>query len=279
MDNWEIALHERIRAAQRDPRTANELILLALTAPNEDVDWECVAILHLRGSWEVFKAARSLCLSDCVVEKTLGANILGQLGVPDRTFPNECVDVLLSLLRSEVDVGVLQATCFALGHTSDNRAADELAKLATHPSDLIRYGVAFAIANLQNQIAIDTLIQLTTDAVVEVRDWATFGLGNQIETNSPEIRNALLHATTDPDDIVRGEAFMGLVRQRDERGIEPMIRELSVWRTLKHGDYVLDAVAELADSRLLPALLQLKESLDVQDERLNNAIHRCSHGK
>ena len=279
MDNWEIALHERIRAAQNDLRTANELISLALAEPDEDVAWESVVILHLRGSWEVFEAARSLCQSDCVVEKTLGVNILGQLGVPDRTFPNECVDVLLPLLRSEVDVGVLQATCFALGHTSDKRAADELTKLATHPSDLIRYGVAFAIANLQNQIAIDTLIQLTTDTVVEVRDWATFGLGNQIESNNPEIRSALLHATTDANEVVRGEAFMGLARRRDERVMEPLIRELSVWHSLEHNDYVLDAAAELADARLLPMLLQLQESLDSQDERLHNAIQRCSQGE
>lgn len=276
MENWEIALYERIRAAQNDPRTENELISLTLAEADEDVAWEYVAILHQRGSWEVFQAAQSLCQTDCVVEKTLGANILGQLGVPNRTFPNECVDVLLSLLRSEVDIGVLDATCFALGHTSDNRAAAELAKLATHPSDLIRYGVAFAIANLQNQIAIDTLIQLTTDTVVEVRDWATFGLGNQIETNNPEIRNALLHATTDPDDIVRGEAFMGLARRRDERVLNPMIHELSVWHSLKHGDYVLDAAAELGDARLLPILLQLKESACSHDARFNDAIQRCS---
>ena len=279
MDDWETALHERVRAAQNDPRTANELISLALAEPDKDVAWEYVVLLHLRGSWDVFEAVRSLCQSDCVVEKTLGVNIVGQLGVPNRTFPNECVDALLSLLSSEVDVGVLQATCFALGHTSDNRAADELAKLATHPSDRIRYGVAFAIANLHNQIAIDTLIQLSTDTAVEVRDWATFGLGSQIEADTPEIRDALFRATTDADEVVRGEAFIGLARRRDERVIEPLIRELFAWHSLKLGDYVLDAAVELADARLLPILKQLQESLNGQDERLHNAIQRCSPGE
>ncbi len=192
MDDWEIALHERIRAAQNDPRTANELISLALIEPDEDVAWEYVVILHLRGSWDVFEAARSLCQSDCVVEKTLGANILGQLGVPDRTFPNECVDVLLPLLRSQADEEIIYAACIALGHTNDNRAADELAKLATHPSDRIRCGVAFALANLQNQIANDTLIQLTTDTVVEVRDWATFGSEAK---SKPTIQKSATHCS------------------------------------------------------------------------------------
>ena len=279
MENWEIAFHERVRAAQSDPRTVNELISLALAEPDEDVAWEYVVILRLRGSWDVFEAARSLCQSDCVVEKTLGVNILGQLGVQDRTFPNQCVDVLLPLLRSESDEDLLRATCIALGHNSNDRATEEVARLSTHDSDWVRYGVAFALPYFHNETAINTLIELMKDSNTVVRDWATFGLGSQTEADTPEIRNALLHATTDPDDTVRGEAFMGLARRRDERVMEPLIRELSVWHSLEHGDHVLDAAAELADSRLLPILLHLQESLGSHDERLHNAIQRCSQGE
>ncbi len=72
---------------------------------------------------------------------------------------------------------------------------------------------------------------------------------------------------------------MGLARRRDERVMEPLIRELSVWHSHEDGDNVLDAAAELADSRLLPILLHLRESLASHDERLHNAIQRCSQGE
>ena len=85
-------LADRIREAQDDPRTVEELVSLALIEQDENAAWDVVSILHLRGTHEVFDAARSLCRSRCAAEQTLGANILGQLGVPDRSFPDESVE-------------------------------------------------------------------------------------------------------------------------------------------------------------------------------------------
>ena len=47
---------------------------------------------------------------------SLGANILGQLGTPDRTFPEECVRVLLDMLNAERAPEVLRTILVALGH-------------------------------------------------------------------------------------------------------------------------------------------------------------------
>ena len=102
------------RQAQADPRTAHEFIAIALTEPDELKAWEAVVKLHFRGTNEVLDAACQSCVSHCSQEKTLGANILGQRGVPERTFPKESVAVLLKLLELEKDEGVLDACCIAL---------------------------------------------------------------------------------------------------------------------------------------------------------------------
>ena len=85
-------LTSRIREAQDDPRTVGELVSLALSEQDENAAWDVVGILHFRGTQEVFDAARLLCRSCCAAEQTLGANILGQLGVPVRSFPDESVE-------------------------------------------------------------------------------------------------------------------------------------------------------------------------------------------
>ena len=85
-------LTSSIREARDDPRTVEELVSLALSEQDENAAWDVVSILHLRGTHEVFDAARSLCQSCCDAEQTLGVNILGQLGVPDHSFPDESVE-------------------------------------------------------------------------------------------------------------------------------------------------------------------------------------------
>src|SRR5579871_1075613 len=88
----------RTREARNDPRATHEFITMALTEPDENAAWEAVVTLHFRGTRDVFEAAWDLCASACPQERTLGANILGQLGVPKRTFPDQSVEVLLRLL-------------------------------------------------------------------------------------------------------------------------------------------------------------------------------------
>ena len=69
--------------------------------------------LQWRGSHEVLDRAAQLCRSFCVMERRTGADILGQLGVPDRTFPERCLQILLGMLECEQDHGVLQSIVVA----------------------------------------------------------------------------------------------------------------------------------------------------------------------
>jgi hypothetical protein len=74
--------------------------------------------------------------------------------------------------------------------------------------------------------AVRTLIELSADPDADIRDWATFGLAQQIGTNTREVREALYARVEDEDDDTRAEALMGLARRRDERVSVPLIKEL-----------------------------------------------------
>src|SRR5688500_8409365 len=70
--------------ARNDPRLTASLIRFALTEEDEDKVWEVISLLQFRGNREVLEAARKLCESNHANERRLGADILGQLGIPNR---------------------------------------------------------------------------------------------------------------------------------------------------------------------------------------------------
>ncbi len=269
-------LADRIRAAQNDPRSVEELVSLALSEQDENAAWTVVSILHLRGTQEVFDAARSLCISSCASEQTLGANILGQLGVPEHSFPDKSVDILLTLIQPDQDTDVLDAACIALGHIHEPRSIPSICNLASHSSMEVRYAVAYALGGFTDDLAIETLISLTRDQEESVRDWAMFALGSQCEVDTPEIRNTLFHGTGDQSEVVRGEALVGLASRHDDRVIEPINQELLAWETARYPHFASDAAEAIASPQLLPTLLRIKQGIDSCDTRFDEAIRRCS---
>ena len=102
----------------------------------------------------------------------------------------------------------------------------------------------FGKSNLQ------LLIQLTRDADRSNRDWATMLLAGH-GPKTDEVRNALLAAAEDEDEIVRAEAIEGLVERDREKALALVKRELS-------GEFVsvplLYAATELADPSLVTLL-------------------------
>jgi HEAT repeat protein len=184
-----------------------------------DDDSPCPATvaLHERGSREVLDAALTLCTSLDSKWRSLGARLLGELGSPERTFPEECCDELVRLLRDPSQSVVISAI-YALGHLGNHRRDAELLALQDHPDPAIRKGVAFALSGTSLPEAVPILLKLMEDPDVEARDWATTTLGQAPGFDSPEIRAALLaRATEDDDEIVRGEALHGLALRGDRR--------------------------------------------------------------
>jgi HEAT repeat protein len=269
-------LKELTEEARRSPPSTWDLINRALTEPDEEEAWDAVVTLHFRATREVFEEARALCRSECPQERSLGADILGQLGVPVRAFPDESVALLAEMSRRETDSEVVGSVCTALGHLHHPGAIEPLLRWKRHPEAEIRFRVAMALGGHEELPAINGLIELSTDSDEDVRDWATFGLGTQIDLDTPQIREALCARLDDHDAVTRAEAFVGLARRKDERVIPPLIAALRPERLDEYEprqDLVLEAAEEIADPRLLPALLAMRGHPD--SERIEEIIQRC----
>lgn len=207
------------------------------------------------------------------MECRLGADVLGQLGVPDRTFPKECGDQLLDMLGDEHDADVLHAIFVAFSHLDDRRAVSVAGRYALHPSSAVRHAVVLAVTGHEDEAAIDLLIALSTDADSQVRDWSTFGLGSQLDLDTPKIRAALRSRLEDEDDDTRAEAHMGLARRKDRQVISAIAAEL---QKPVIGSLSIEAAEVIAAPELLPHLIALRESSDIESALLESAIQSCS---
>jgi hypothetical protein len=118
----------------------------------------------------------------------------------------------------------------------DEASAADLAAvlaLADHHNADVRRAVASTLPALHHRDGlstdgiVETLIELTTDPDLRVRDWACFGLGQQLhEVDTAELREALVARLDDLDDLdndTRYEAMRGLARRRDPR-VVPYVR-------------------------------------------------------
>lgn len=268
---------------QLKEKTTDELIQLALTARNDDdhyhPGWDAISVLHHRASGEVFEAARQLCKSDDPAKRSTGAAILAQLGIPERTYHEETLEIFLNMLDTEQDTDVLHSVIIALGHTYEEpRKVKPLLKFKNHPDLLIRYGVAFSLAGENDLSAIAALIELSQDEDDLVRDWATFGLGSQTDVDTPEIREVLFNHAIDLHDTgnAPGEGLVGLARRRDKRAYELILKALEADNI---GSFILEAAEELHDIRLYPVLVKLLEHGNYNEyERrdLGKAIAACA---
>lgn len=266
----------REKSLPADSRSTAELIRLALDAPDEDAAWKFVTILHTRGDHEVLDAARNLCQSDQPKERTLGAHILGQMGAPGTGFPEAVYECLANLLRRETDEKVLAAIAFALGHLDDPRCIELLLCLKGHPSAGVRFGVVNGISGQNHPAAVQTLIELSRDEDRETRDWATFGLGTFIDTDSEEIRHALRERLEDEFEEIRNEALMGLARRKDPAAQQPLLAALSVETP---SPMHIEAAMAMGDPVLLPALVAIRRRLEnefsTEADWLGKAIASC----
>jgi HEAT repeat protein len=215
-------------------------------------DWEAATALHWLGSREVLEEALKLTTSFDPRVRARAADILGQLGVPERTFPEECLRATIDLLSNDTDPRVLRAAAVALGHLpKEPRGTCALVKLVAHDDRDVRFGVAFALGGRSDPEAIATLISLTRDDDDEVRDWATFGLGSLCNIDTEPVRAALLDRVTDEHFDTRSEALIGLAQRGDE------------------------AAGLLGREELLPALRDLRSWWDVDEDLLERSIQQC----
>lgn len=255
-----------------DPRTVEELINAALSEVDEHVADAAIAALCWKGTRDVLHHAKALSESSCARSRRLGALMLGQLGVPDRTYPAECKSILRRMLQTEGTLEVLQSVLVAISHQNDAEAIPLVIRYSSNPDVEVRLAVVHALSGHEDVRAIETLIALSRDPEPQVRDWATFGLGTQLDLNTPEIRGALVARLEDPDDDARAEALMGLASRKDSRVTAALGKELT---SNNVGTLVVEAAETLAARELYGPLIALREWWDVDVKLLERAIAAC----
>ena len=127
--------------------------------------------------------------------------------------------------------------------------------------------------------AIGALIRLSMDVDLDVRNWATFELGAQMEADTPEIRDALILRLSDEDLEVRGEALVGLANRRDPRVVPSILKE---WEQHDEtGILSIEAAGTTGDPVFLPQLEKFLTTMEWSEDdsyfrsQLERAIVAC----
>ncbi len=244
-------------------RSFEELLEHARVEWTSDAEWAPnLSALAYRGDEEVLFRARAMAEHDDPSERGIAAFLLGQLGTPVRTFPNESAAALVGMTAREQDPGVLEAVAHAFGHLGEVYGLDELVALAGHADARVREASAIALAGRAHQRAVDTLIRLSRDDERDVRDWATFALGMLASEDSEQLRDALAARLADPDPETRLEAVHGLALRGDRRAVEPALELLAeaagsdgdLWRRMELRETAQRLAAQTGDERFDPYL-------------------------
>jgi HEAT repeat protein len=267
--------------------SVDELFALARSAQDEEAYADVVEELRKRPEERTFKIASVLCDSFAPGERGLGVDVLAHLGVEpgtdagDGPYAEQATNVLLRLLEEDDDPGVLQAAAFGLSHIHDPRAIQPLVALSAHPAAEVRYSVVHGLLGHDEDRAVAALIRLSNDADDEVRNWATFALGVQIDRDTPELSEALAARLDDPHEETRAEAIRGLARRRDERALEPALAAVADGGGASVDEAIVLLGASTGDPRLRPHLERLRDdpaAAELYGAELERALERSGSG-
>ncbi len=257
------------------------LIKKAIEARDHNAGWRYIVALHRRGTKDVLDVATALCHSKKAKDRAIGADVLGQLGIPERTFPEKALKVLRDMLRVEQDAIVLSSILIAIGHSQDSddkSGLDLIIEKKGHENEDVRFGVVYALLGRSDRVSISALVELSTDRDNHVRDWATFGLGSQIDVNNKAIREALWNRVSDSDLNTKSEGIVGLAKRHDKR-IRPVLLEQLNDEAPR--SMIFEAAAEFGDRIFLPHLRAIRKKAAAEkgiDEwwlrSLNDAIKK-----
>ncbi|WP_052433471.1 HEAT repeat domain-containing protein [Streptacidiphilus carbonis] len=230
-------------------------------AAEAEHDWDAYRAL----AWEAAKEERGVTALRCglellesarLLEREVGCDLVGNAADQHAALRDEAVTALLALAEVETEVCVLLSLVRGLGQTQDPRAVHVLVRLSRHGDADLRRQVAsditFVNSGLPDGPDVQALIQLTQDQDPEVRNWAAFTLGFQLEQDTTAIRDALWKCTTDEYSEVREEGARGLARRHDPRAV-PLIAELLDSDDGAH-IFTFDAAEILGVPELLPSL-------------------------
>jgi HEAT repeat protein len=247
------------------------------SARESDVFWSTVAQAAAAVPVdEVLASAVTFCRADADALRATGAGMLAELCNLEGEWGAEVLGILAPLLERETSLDVIRIALHGVGLSGLAEGIPIVLRFAAHADGGVRLDATHALYSCAGEqpsrATIGALIELSADPDEHVRDWATFGLGTQVDVDDGDVRAALVARLNDPFLDAREEAAVGLARRRDPRAFEPV-------RELLEADEVstvtVEAAGYLADERLLRPLLELGEWWEDDPELLRAAIDRC----
>lgn len=246
--------------------TDEKLFFRLVNNKSDKTYWDNIRELRSRPNTNVFKTCIKLTKSSNPKERIIGLDTLAQLGLPPRPFYKESKKIFFDILRKEKNPKVLCSSLYAIGHNNGKLEPDEIEALVSFKQNAdegVREGLVHALLSVDNKLAVNTLIDLTTDKISSIRDWATFGIGTQIERDNKSIREALWARIKDKHQDTKLEAVVGLAKRKDQRVKEIIKAELF---NGEHGTLLFDAIDELKDKDFLPLLKNNLQSAKMEKE-------------
>jgi len=289
------AHHDTVNVSERGrAKSTEELLAMAIaeaTRDGEDDDayWERVWLLQKRDPDETWNLLQPLITHADPRVRALVPDVLRYLGGIHRPLTEQTVLLFDRMLRHDVAPQVLESIGHALGEICVPAAVEMMIPYASHPEPDVRFAVVSALHRQRDPRAIETLIELSRDESGRVRDWATFGLGNQVGSDDPDAQgepavdtsallDALADRLTDPHEDARCEAIVGLAMRRDARVLPVLVREIE--KGPEHS-LILEAARWAASPTLCPSLRKLASSTDSQalafwnESGLQEALAAC----
>ncbi|TCI84801.1 hypothetical protein [Tenacibaculum sp. M341] len=234
--------------------TNQKLYSRLINNKTERTYWDNISELRRRPCVDVYEKATLLARSKNNKEKIIGIDVLAQLGFNPRFKQEETIKLYFDLIETKPNGKVLSSILYGISHNNENLTKEQVEKLSVFKYSTnadVRKALVNSLCGLEYDIAINTLIHLSKDKVVSVRDWATFGLGSQIEINNKTIIDALWDRINDSDQNSRFEAIVGLANRNDKRVKEIIIKELN---RREYGTLLFEAIETLNDLDFLPYL-------------------------
>jgi HEAT repeats len=247
----------------------------------DDEYWMLVHELHRRGTRLIFEEAARLILTEDPRARGAACDVLSQLGYETgQPFAAETIPLLARVCTEEVSPSVLGSAVSAMGHLRHTEALSFVVAHAQHTHPKVRLSVACALPSIadcerldQAHPAVTTLMQLTSDDDAHVRDWATFGLGTQVNVDGALVRQCLFARLDDPHDDTRAEALAGLARRHVpeiERHVLDALSAETVHRL------AVESACYLGNPSFAELLDELTDWWDVDVDLLADAQRRCN---
>ncbi len=249
-----------------------------LTNKSESTYWDNVLELRSRSPKLVFEKALELTKSVSKKEVIIGIDVLTQLGSRPRPFYEKTMARFFEILDTQENENIHTSILNAIGHNNENLSLPQISKLIKFKDSKnhkIRQSLVTALLGVDHRMAINTLIEMSEDPVDSIRNWATFGIGSQIDISNKEISNALWNRTRDKNQETRSEAIAGLAIRGENKIKDIIIEELNDG---EHGTLIFDAILSLNDKGFLSILvekLKLAEEDNTISEDWIYALKNC----